>query len=81
MAFYTGDLFPAWRGSLFVGALAGQMLVRLELDGDKVGKEERLLQELQRAHPRRARGPGRRALARDRQLGWADPARRPRPVT
>ena len=30
MAFYTGDLFPNWRGNLFVGALAGQMLVRLD---------------------------------------------------
>ena len=46
MAFYTGDLFPAWKGSLFVGALAGQMLVRLSLDGDKVTGEERLLQGL-----------------------------------
>jgi glucose/arabinose dehydrogenase len=46
MAFYTGDLFPAWRGNLFVGALAGQLLARLELDGDKVVKEERLLREL-----------------------------------
>jgi glucose/arabinose dehydrogenase len=46
MAFYTGDLLPAWRGNLFVGALAGQLLVRLELDGDKVVREERLLREL-----------------------------------
>jgi aldose sugar dehydrogenase len=46
MAFYDGDLFPAWRGHLFVGALAGQMLVRLELDGRKVVKEERLLRDL-----------------------------------
>jgi len=46
MTFYSGDLFPAWRGSLFLGALAGQMLVRLELDGDKVVNEERLLQQL-----------------------------------
>ncbi|MEI8153150.1 MAG: PQQ-dependent sugar dehydrogenase, partial [Hyphomicrobiales bacterium] len=44
MAFYQGGLFPAWRGSLFVGALAGQMLVRLSLDGEKVTDEERLLQ-------------------------------------
>ena len=44
MAFYTGDLFPAWRGSLFIGALAGEMLVRLTLDGEKVTGEERLLQ-------------------------------------
>jgi glucose/arabinose dehydrogenase len=46
MAFYTGDLFPAWKGNLFVGALAGQALVRLELDGERVVKEERLLRDL-----------------------------------
>jgi len=44
MAFYTGDKFPAWRGDLFVGALRDQMLVRLRLDGEKVVKEERMLQ-------------------------------------
>jgi glucose/arabinose dehydrogenase len=46
MAFYTGELFAPWRGNLFVGALAAQLLVRLEVNGDKVGSEERLLQEL-----------------------------------
>jgi glucose/arabinose dehydrogenase len=46
MTFYSGDLFAPWRGSLFLGALAGQMLVRLEVDGDTVVKEERLLQQL-----------------------------------
>jgi glucose/arabinose dehydrogenase len=46
MAFYDGRLIPAWKGNLFVGALAGQMLVRLEVDGDRVGREERLLQNL-----------------------------------
>ena len=46
MAFYTGDLFPKWRGNLFVGALAGQTLVRLEINGEKVGAEDRLLQNL-----------------------------------
>ena len=46
MAFYFGDLFPAWRGSLFVGALAGRMLARLSLDGERVTGEERLLHEL-----------------------------------
>jgi glucose/arabinose dehydrogenase len=44
MAFYSGDLFPKWKNSLFVGALAGQMLVRLDVDGEKVTGEERLLQ-------------------------------------
>ena len=46
MAFYNGALFPKWKGSLFTGALAGKMLVRLSLDGDKVTGEERLLQNL-----------------------------------
>jgi glucose/arabinose dehydrogenase len=36
MAFYTGDKFPRWKGNLFVGALRDKMLVRLQLDGDKV---------------------------------------------
>jgi glucose/arabinose dehydrogenase len=44
MAFYAGDRFPGWRGSLFVGALKAQLLVRLELDGEKVVREERLLE-------------------------------------
>jgi glucose/arabinose dehydrogenase len=43
MAFYTGERFPRWKGDLFIGALRGQMLVRLKLDGEKVLKEERLL--------------------------------------
>jgi glucose/arabinose dehydrogenase len=44
MAFYTGDRFPRWKGDLFVGALRDQLLVRLRLDGEKVTKEERILQ-------------------------------------
>ncbi|SRR5579885_797911 len=46
MAFYTADAFPNWRGSLFNGALALTHLNRLELDGEKVVKEERLLSNL-----------------------------------
>jgi glucose/arabinose dehydrogenase len=46
MAFYTGERFPKWKGNLFVGALKFQLLVRLELDGEKVTREERLLQNL-----------------------------------
>ena len=42
LAFYTGDRIPAWRGSLFVGALAGKALWRLELKGDTVAARERL---------------------------------------
>ncbi len=44
MAFVNGSQFPQWQGDLLVGALRGQMLVRLVLDGEKVVREERLLQ-------------------------------------
>jgi aldose sugar dehydrogenase len=47
MAFYTGDLFPKWRGSLFTGSINRvKGLVRLTLDGEKVTAEERLLENL-----------------------------------
>ena len=45
-AFYTGDRFPEWKGNLFVGALAGQALHRLVLDGEKIVGEETLLADL-----------------------------------
>ncbi|RPH64276.1 MAG: PQQ-dependent sugar dehydrogenase, partial [Acidobacteria bacterium] len=43
MMFYTGDLFPEWKGNLFIGAMAGQHLVRLVLNGERVVAEEKLL--------------------------------------
>jgi glucose/arabinose dehydrogenase len=43
MAFYDGEAFPEWRGDLFVGGLRAELLVRLELDGERVVAEERLL--------------------------------------
>ncbi len=49
MMFYTGDLFPEWKGDLFIGAMragTGRFLVRLELDGERVTAEEHLLAEL-----------------------------------
>ncbi|MDP2248231.1 MAG: PQQ-dependent sugar dehydrogenase [Nitrosomonadales bacterium] len=48
MAFYTGDAYPSWKGSLFVGALKFQTLVKLTLDGNKISKEERLLEGIGR---------------------------------
>lgn len=44
MAFYTGDAYPGWKGNLFVGALAGQLVARLVLDGKKIVSEERLFE-------------------------------------
>lgn len=47
MAFYTGDRIPAWKGSLFVGSLNSSLLNRVELDGTRVVRQERLLGELE----------------------------------
>jgi glucose/arabinose dehydrogenase len=46
LAFYTGNRFPAWRGDGFVGSLKFGLLVRLELEGERVTSEERMLQGL-----------------------------------
>jgi len=46
MAFLTSDRYPAWKGNLFIGALRGQALLRIELAGNTVVKQERLLQTL-----------------------------------
>ena len=43
LMFYTGDMFPEWHGDVFVTALTGQHIARLEMDGDRVIAEERLL--------------------------------------
>lgn len=43
--FYTGNAFPAWRGSLFIGALRDQRLVRLVIKDNRIIGEEHLLAE------------------------------------
>ncbi|WP_300544813.1 PQQ-dependent sugar dehydrogenase [Maricaulis sp.] len=45
LAFYRGEEFPEWQGDAFVGGLAGSMLVRYEVDGDRIISEEELLVE------------------------------------
>jgi aldose sugar dehydrogenase len=46
MLFYTGDKFPQWKNNIFVGGLASNALVRLELTNGTVTKEERYLHDL-----------------------------------
>jgi glucose/arabinose dehydrogenase len=41
MIFYTGDAFPEWKGSIFIGSLQPGLLVRLQLEGGRVAREER----------------------------------------
>jgi glucose/arabinose dehydrogenase len=45
LAFYTADRIPGWRGSVFVGGLVPRELSRLELDGNRVAREERLFRK------------------------------------
>jgi glucose/arabinose dehydrogenase len=44
MAFYTGTAFPEWTGDLFVGALRGELLVRLDIEAGRIVGEERMLE-------------------------------------
>jgi glucose/arabinose dehydrogenase len=46
MIFYTGNGFPQWQGSVFIGALAGKALWRIELNGETEVKREQLLSKL-----------------------------------
>lgn len=43
--FYTGDAFPAWSNSLFIGSMKDKLLVRLVIENDRVAGEEHLLAE------------------------------------
>jgi aldose sugar dehydrogenase len=46
LTFVTSNRYPAWKGNVLIGSLAHQQLVRLELDGDRVVAEHRLLRDL-----------------------------------
>jgi len=48
MMFYTADKFPGWRGDMLVASMGGQKLIRMELDGRKVVREETLVQNIGR---------------------------------
>jgi len=43
MAFYDGEKFPRWRGDLLIGALRGQALIRVRLDGERFVEDEFML--------------------------------------
>lgn len=48
MEFITSDLYPPWKGNLLVGSLKFRYVARLELDGEKVINEEKLIENLGR---------------------------------
>lgn len=41
LAFYEGDLFPAWKGSALIGGLKTQSLSRVTIDGTRAHEAER----------------------------------------
>ena len=45
MAFYTGDHFPSWKGDLFVGALAGRQLRRLDVENRRIMGQEVIIDQ------------------------------------
>lgn len=77
---YTGDRFPAWRGSFFVGGMAGQQLARLTVDGSRVTGEETLVQGLGRIRDVRQGPDGYIYLAIDDRGGELTPIVRLEPV-
>jgi glucose/arabinose dehydrogenase len=50
ITFYTGNQYPQWKNNLFVSALGGQQLRRLEIDGDKVTHQEQVFNQFGRVH-------------------------------
>ena len=70
MAFYTGRPGKPWNDSLFLGALAQRQLIRLQLEGDRVAGEERLLQDFgERIRDVRAGADGNLYLVTDEDDG------------
>jgi aldose sugar dehydrogenase len=80
MLIYTGDAFPEWRGSFFVGGLAGQQLARLTMDGHRVMNEETLVQRMGRIRDVRQGPDGLIYLAIDDRGGELTPIVRLEPV-
>jgi glucose/arabinose dehydrogenase len=77
---YTGDRFPQWRGNLFVGGMAGQRLVRLTLNGQRVATEEALVQQMGRIRDIRQGPDGFIYLVTDDRDGKPTPVFRLEPV-
>ncbi len=78
--FYTGDRFSQWRGSLFVGGMARQRLVRLTLDGRRIVSEEALVPQMGRIRDIRQGPDGDIYLVTDNREGKPTPILKIEPV-
>ena len=81
MMIYTGDKFPAWKGSVFAGGLAGEQLVRLTLDGRRAEMADILLRRQGRVRDVRQGPDGFIYVAIDNRQGTPTPIVRLKPVT
>lgn len=77
---YTGDRFPAWRGNLFVGGMAGEQLARLTMAGQRVEGEETLVRRMGRIRDVRQGPDGYIYLAIDDRGGGKTPIVRLEPA-
>ena len=77
---YTGEKFPAWKGSLFVGGMAGEQLVRLVLNGQKAEVGDILARKQGRIRDVRQGPDGFIYLAIDNAEGKPTPILRLEPV-
>ena len=80
LMFYTGDKFPGWRGNAFVGGMAAQQVVRLTIDGGRVGSQETLVQRMGRVRDIRQSPDGYIYLVTDDREGRPTPVLRLEPV-
>jgi len=84
MMIYTGDKFPGWRGSIFVGGMAGEQLSRLEMAGVTDWRDswysEVLVQGIGRVRDVRQGPDGYIYLAIDSRSGDPSPILRLEPV-
>jgi glucose/arabinose dehydrogenase len=80
MLFYTGNKFPDWKGSLFVGGMVGEQLVRLTLDGQTAERAEVLVRKQGRIRDVRQGPDGFIYLAIDNRQGQPTPILRLEPV-
>jgi aldose sugar dehydrogenase len=77
---YTGDAFPEWQGSFFIGGLAGEQLARLTVEGHRVLDEETLVRRMGRIRDVRQGPDGFIYLAMDHRGGELTPILRLEPV-
>jgi len=80
MMFYTGDKFPGWRGNMFVGGMAGQQLVRLTLNGQRITSRESLVEQMGRIRDVRQGPDGYIYLVMEDREGRPTPVLRLEPV-